>query len=86
LFLQGQADPNMPRQLWSSGSSLRSPYGIFETGVGWAGGNANAGIYGAQASGMAWAMTRNPINPGMIVSYANPYYNNYNFNQGFSNS
>ena len=86
LFLQGQADPNMPRQLWQSGSSLRSPYGIFETGVGWAGGNANAGVYGAQASGMAWAMTRNPINPSMIVSYANPYYNNYNFNQGFSSS
>lgn len=86
LFLQGQADPNMPRQMWASGGTMRSPYGIYETGVGWAGGHANAGIFGTQASGMAWAMARNPINPGMITSYSNPMYNRYNWNEGFTNA
>lgn len=85
LFTQGN-NVGVPRQQWGSGSILRSPLGIYETGIGWAGGNANAGLMGAQASGMSWAMTRNPINPSMIVSYANPYYNNYNFNQGFTNA
>ena len=70
----------MTREQWGSGGVLRSPYGIFETGVGPLGGHANAGLYGTQAAGQAWAMARNPINPGMIVNYANPQYSNYNFN------
>lgn len=86
LFMQGQADPRMPRQAWGSGSRLISPFGTFETGVGWAGGNANAGLLGTQASGMAWAKVSPAHNPGMTISYSNPYYNNFNFNQGFSNA
>lgn len=84
LFMQGQADPYMPRTAYGGGTKLNSPIGGFETSVGWAGGNANAGIYGAQASGMAWAKVTAPGNPGMTIGYANPYYNNYNFNTGFS--
>jgi len=86
LFMQGEADPNMARNQYSSGGVMRTPYGTYQTSVGWAGGNANAGLMGAQASGMSWAMTKNPIHDGMIVSYANPYYNSYNFNQGFTNA
>ncbi len=83
LFLQG-GNAAIPRQMWGGGTVMRSPLGIFETGIGWAGGHANAGIFGTQATGMSWAMVRNPINPGMIVNYSNPFYNRFNFNQGFS--
>ncbi len=86
LFLQGQGDPNTPQSTYGSGSYLRTPYGIFETGVGWEGGNANAGLMGTQASGQAWAMSRNPVNPAIVTGYSNPYYSNYNFNQGFTNA
>lgn len=86
LFMQGEADPNMARTAYSSGGVMRTAYGTYQTSVGWAGGNANAGLMGSQASGMSWAMTKNPIHDGMIVSYANPYYNHYNFNQGFINA
>lgn len=85
LFMQGN-NSEMPRQHWGSGTTLRSPWGIHETGVGPMGGHANAGILGTQAAGQAWAMNRNPVNPAMIISYSNPYYNNYNWNQGFTNA
>jgi hypothetical protein len=86
LLLQSQADPNTPVTTRGAGGYLRTPFGIFETGVGWLGGNANAGILGAQASGMAWAKVRSAVNPAIITGYANPFYNNYNFNQGFTNA
>ncbi len=66
-----------------AGGKLVSPFGTFITSIGPQGGNANAGFLGAQAAGQASALVLNPINPGMIVNYANPAYSSFNFNQGF---
>ncbi len=66
-----------------AGGRLVSPFGTFITSIGPQGGNANAGFLGAQAAGQASALVLNPINPGMIVNYANPAYSSFNFNQGF---
>lgn len=65
------------------GGKLVSPLGTYITSIGPYGGTANAGYLGAQASGQGYAMVMNPINPGMIVDYANPYYSSGNFNTGF---
>ncbi len=66
-----------------AGGKLVSPFGTFITSIGPQGGNANAGFLGAQAAGQASALVLNPLNPGMIVNYANPAYSSFNFNQGF---
>ncbi|MBX2861715.1 MAG: hypothetical protein KTR14_10820 [Vampirovibrio sp.] len=66
-----------------SGGRAVTPFGTFTTSIGPMGGNANAGFLGAQASGQAFAMVTHPFNPSMIVSYANPFYSSFNFNQGF---
>ena len=66
-----------------AGGRMVSPFGTFITTIGPGGGNANAGFLGAQAAGEAAAMVLNPLNPGMIIDYANPAYSSHNFNQGF---
>ena len=66
-----------------TGGQLVSPLGTFITSIGPMGGNANAGFLGAQASGQAMSMVLSPLNPAMIVDYANPFYNRFNFNIGF---
>ncbi len=66
-----------------AGGRLVSPFGTFITTIGPMGGNANAGFLGAQAAGQASALVLHPLNPGMIVDYANPFYSSFNFNQGF---
>lgn len=76
---QAAAQGAMP----GAGGRLVSPFGTFITSVGPMGGNANAGFLGAQAAGQASAMVLHPLNPGMIVDYANPFYSSHNFNQGF---
>jgi hypothetical protein len=83
MYLQGNGDPNAPFGTRSSGAHLNTPNGGYKTYVGPLGGHANAGLYGAQATGDAVAMVTAAANPGMIVDYANPRYNNYNFAQSF---
>jgi len=79
MFLQSEGDPNIPQSDYGANSSLTNSLGTFEFGIGSNGGNANAGVLGAQAAGNSWAMVRSPM--GSIVSYANPQYDNTNWAQ-----